>query len=463
MPSIERTRRRLVSVVGGSLFALGGCLGSDDATPTTSRTPEPTPSDSPTPTGTPEPTGTEPSTSTPQPPGWPKRVDGNPVVLDNDDGELFAVVSPVTGTNSELVALKQDGSVRWSTEFEANAHGGGPDEADEAGSEWSTWLTAETIYLAGGVHDEWWAVRAFDRGNGEEVWSYRRERTLSIRAVTAGSLLVTAEEIFVPETTHDTPEEPLTSEIYSVDRATGDATKLDECDGVSGATAHGNSAYVLAVDGLSAFDLRDGDLQWQRSRPSDGIGVFTDGDWVVTVAEYDERSKIAGVSVDGESQWTRHGPGTHGADTLYVPGTVYVGGSDGVVAVETDGTVAWQDDRPGGWFVHDEASGRVYTRSGAGADAAAAYGPEGEWLWTFDPDSKNAWPTCVTDEAVLATAITGDHASEPFQTVYSVDPQTGDGEPLVELDTVFSVETVSDRAYLATDSGIQAFEPSPGE
>lgn len=461
MPSIDPRRRRLISVLGGTLL-LGGCLGGDDQTPTATRTPEPTPSDTPTPSETP--TGTETPTPTPQPGGWPRRFDGNPVVLDEDGGDLFAVVSPVTGTDSALFALELDGSVRWTAEFEANTHGSGPNEPDEAGTEWSTWLTAETVYLAGGVHHEWWAVRAFDRASGEQLWSLREERVLSIRAVTDDSLLVTAEEIFVPETTHDTPEEPLTSELYRLDRTTGDATKLGERNGVRGATADGNTAYVLAMDSLSAFDFRgSGGRQWQRSLSGEGSGVFTDGDWVVAVAEHDEGSEIAGFAPDGEPQWTRHGPGTYGADTLFVDGTVHVGGAEGVVAIETDGTVAWQDDRPAGWFVYDRATGRVYTRSGAGADAAAAYGPDGEWRWTFDPDSKNAWPTCVTDGAVLATAITGEHADEPFQTVFSVDPESGTGSPLVELDTVFSAETVGDRAYLATDDGVQVFEPSPGD
>lgn len=463
MPSSDPRRRRFVSLLGGSLFALGGCLGEDGSTPTASRTPQPTGKESPRPTESEEPTETEPSTPAPQPPGWPMRFDGNVIVLDEDGGELFAVVSQQDEATSELVALKQDGSVRWSTEFDADSHGNGPDEPDEAGWEWSTWPTAETIYLAAGVRHEWWAVRAFDRESGDERWSFRRERQISIRDVTANSLLVTAEEIFVPETTHDTPEEPLTSDIYRVDKDTGDATKLGERDGVRDGTATTDSAYVLAMDSLSTFDMgEDVGVQWQRSLSGEGIGVFTDGDWAVTVAENGDRSEIVGFTADGDRQWSRDGPDTHSSDTLFDDDTIYAGGGDGVVAIRTDGTVAWRDARPAGWFIHDDSTGRVYTRSGTAADAAAAYDPDGEWLWTFDPDSKNAWPTSVTDDAVLATAITGRHASEPFYTVYSVDPADGTGSSLVEFDGIFSVESVGNRVYLAAEHQVHAFEPSPG-
>lgn len=463
MPSSDPRRRRFVSLLGGSLFALGGCLSDDGATPTASPTPEPTGNESPQPTESEEPTETEPSTPAAQPPGWPMGFDGNVIVLDEDDGDLFAVVSQQHEATAELVAVQQDGSVRWSTEFEADSHGNGPNEPDEAGWEWSTWLTPGAIYLAAGVRHEWWAVRAFDRESGDELWSVREERQLAVRDVTADWLLVTAEEIFVPETSHDTPEEPLTSFVYRVARETGEATKLGEADGVRGATATDDGAYVLGLDSLAAFELSgDNGVQWERQLSGEGVDAFTDGDWVVSIAENGKQSEIAGFSPAGDRQWSLTAPDTHSSDTLFVDDTVYVGGADGVVAVRTDGTVAWRDRRPGGWFVHDDSTGRMYTRSGMAADAAAAYGPEGEWRWTFDPDATNAWPTTVTDDAVLTTAITGEHADDPFKTVFSVDPETGDGSPLVGVDTVFSVESVGNRAYLATGEGIQAYEPSPG-
>ncbi|MFB6221078.1 MAG: hypothetical protein ABEH90_06530, partial [Halolamina sp.] len=399
-----------------------------------------------------------------QPADWPVTFGSNVVALDEDDGDLFAVLIDDTDMTGTLVSLAPDGTVNWDSEFPADEFGNGPDEADEAGWEWSTWVTTERVFLAAGIRHKSWTVRAFRRTTGDELWSFRKERQLAVRDVTPESLLVTAEEMFVPETTHDTPEEPLTSHVYLLDRETGDATRLGSLDGVRGGAATPDGAYLVTVNGVTAFDNAGGSesQRWQRPLSGEGIGVYTHNDRIVTLAKTEDRSEIVGFGPDSERRWQRQAPETHGSDSLFVDGVLYVGGGDGVVAVRADGTVAWRDDRPGGWFIYDDATGRVYTRSGVAADAAAAYGPDGDWRWTFDPDSKNAWPTTVTDQAVLATAITGDHASEPFYTVYAVDPETGDGSELVGLDTIFSVESVGNRAYFAAGRRIHAYEPAPG-
>jgi hypothetical protein len=460
MPSIDPERRRLLGALGGSLFALGGCLGGDDATPTATGTPARSETESPEPTDSPTATETESSTPVPQPDGWPMRFDGNVIAVDIHDGDLFALVVNEETSRTRLRALSPDGAVRWSTEFEADDHGHGPDEPDEPGWEWSTWATAEAVFLAAGMRHEWWAVRAFDRSDGTELWSFQGERRLAVRDVTADSLVVTGEEFFVPEYSHDTPEEPLVSEVYRLDRENGDATTLGRVEAARGAVADTDSAYVIAGSTLLALD--DGGRRWSQSLTGEAFGVYLDDGTVVTVAENGDASRVSGFSTDGTRQWQRDGPESHSSDTLFVDGVVYVGGGDGVAAIRSDGTVAWRDSRPGGWFVHDDATGRIYSRSGRAADAATAYGPDGERLWTFDPDSRNAWPAGVTDDAVLATAITGDHASEPFYTMYHVDPSTGEGSPLVGLDTIFSVESVGSRAYVAAGKQINAYEPTPG-
>lgn len=92
----------------------------------------------------------------------------------------------------------------------------------------------------------------------------------------------------------------------------------------------------------------------------------------------------------------------------------------------------------------------------------AAYAPGGGHRWTFDPGTSDAWPATVTDDAVLVTAMTGEHASEPSYTVYALDPETGRGGALTQVETIFAAEPVGSRAYLAAGSKIHAFEPSPG-
>jgi len=458
MPSIDRRRRRLVAALGGSLFTLGGCLGGESS-PTATDTGTPTATLPSTPTESPDPTASDASTPPEQPDGWPRTFEGNVIVLDEDGDDLFGVVANEGTNTSEILSLDADGSTLWSTAFEANDHGQGPNEADEAGWEWSTWPTPEAIYLAAGVRDEWWAVRAFDRSDGTERWSFRTERQLAVRDVTGDALLVTGEEFFVPEHSHDTPEEPLTSHIYRIDRESGAETMLGSLKGVRAATAADGGAYALAGDELVALD--DDGVRWRRSLLADGVGVWAAGSRLVTVAADGDRGQAVGFTPDGERQWEQRVPGANSTDTLFVDETLYVGGGTGVVAVRADGTLAWRDGHAGGWFIRDEATERTYTRSGRNAGAATAYGPDGERRWTFDPPSDNAWPDTVTDDAVLVTAITGGHANEPFYTMYAVDRDSGEGAELVSLDSIFSVESVGSRAYVAAGNQIHAYEPAP--
>lgn len=284
---------------------------------------------------------------------------------------------------------------------------------------------------------------------------------LAVRDVTDDSLVVTSEEIFVPENTHDTAEEPLTSRIYLLDRADGDATEFGSAGGVRAATAVEGRPYVLSTDELVAFGP-DG-VRWRRLLAGEGVGLWSHGDRLLAIASDGDRCRVAGFSTDGERRWGMRAPDAQSADTLFADGTFYVGGGSGVLAIRPDGTVAWRDGRPAGWFIHDDATDRVYSRSGASADAATAYTAGGTHHWTFDPPSNNAWPTTATDDAVLVIAITGDHASESFYTIYAVDPESGEGSALVGLDTVFSVDSVGDTAYLAVGDEVHAYAPSSGE
>lgn len=461
MPSTNRTRRRQFLAALGGTFLLGGCTGRPVGQPSD---PDPATESTPTPhTTTPDPR--TPETPAPEPGNWPVSLDGNVLSVDAAGGNLFAVVGGGSEPDSRMVSLAADGSVRWATPFEADEHGRGPDEADEGDGGWGTWVTDETVYLASGMRDTRWTVRAFARADGSVRWSFDAERRLAIRAVSENALLVTGEEFFVPEHSHDTPEEPLTSEFHLLDRATGEPTALGRLQGVTAATLAGDEAYAIAGERVVALD-GSGGIRWEYSLAGPGVELFSTPSGVAAVAEKSvsvgSGGRVVGVGADGDRQWRHDVPAAHGSDVLLADGTVYVCGGGGVAAVGLDGTVEWRDGRAGGWPVYDADTGRLYTRSGKGADAATAYGPEGGRRWTFAPPSNDAWPATVTDDAVLATAITADHADEPFTTMYAVDPETGEGGALVALDTIFATEPVGGRAYVAAGSDLHAFEPSPG-
>jgi outer membrane protein assembly factor BamB len=461
MPSTNptsRQRRRFLAGLGASVFALAGCVGREEpeADPGTERTPTPD-------TTTPEPSPSD--TPVSQPDGWPQRFGGNVLSVDADGEELFAVVGGGSEPDSRMVSLTPDGSVRWETPFEANEHGHGPDEPHEGDGGWGTWVTDDTVYLAAGMRHERWTVRAFARADGDVRWSYEAERQLAIRDVTADSLLVTAEEIFVPEHSHDTPEDPLVSELSLLDRETGEATALGSLDAVRAATLRDGDAYAIAGSQVVALDGTGGS-RWRYDLPGEGTELHPTADGVLAVANNDGmvggEARVVGIGPDGDRLWRHDVPAAFDNDVLFADGTLFAGGAAGVAAVRADGTLAWRDDRAGGWPVYDADTGRLYTRSGKSAGATTAYGPDGSRRWTFDPPSTNAWAAGVTDDAVLATAITGDNADEPFYTMYAVDPETGEGGELVQLDSIFAVEPVGSRVYVAAGSQIHAFEPSPG-
>jgi hypothetical protein len=110
MPSTNSTqRRRFLAGLGASLVTLSGCVGrqapsSTESGPGTERTPTPEPDPSDTPA--------------PEAEGWPVSADGNVLSIDATGEALFAVVGGGSESDSRMVALAPDGSVRWETPFE---------------------------------------------------------------------------------------------------------------------------------------------------------------------------------------------------------------------------------------------------------------------------------------------------------------------------------------------------------
>lgn len=455
----HHSRRAVLKVLAVSgLIGLAGCSDGDE--PSSSPTGPPTSSPSPTATTdrTDSPTAT--ATEAGWVSAWVETFDGNVVALDERGGQLFATVSDDTqDAGTRLYSLTpDDGAVRWRAAFDGEAFGPGPQEPDEPDDGWGTWLTPDRAYLVTGRRDEWHTVRAVDRASGTRLWSARRERELAVRGIHDGTVYATGREYFVPETTHDTPEDPLVSVVYALDAWSGEARWTDRFRGVADVGV--GPAGVAVVHGTRATLVgHDGERRWTAALGGGGLGAFVVGDRVLTVSEGGRReSVVRGFTPDGDERWRLTGPDTYGNDMLLDGERLHLGGRR-VLVVEPDGAVAWRDDRPGGWFLRDPATGRVYTRAGRGADAVRAYDADGRERWVFDPPSDNAWPATFTDRAVIATAITGEHASEPFYTTYVVDRTTGEGTELTPQDTIFSMEGVGERVYMAAGRRVHVFEP----
>lgn len=452
----DPSRRTVLGALGATL-GTAGCLGGQ-STPTRTATRSPVDHHTATvthgsTTGTDAATGTEAGWSS----AWVETFDGNVVSLDAHRGTLYAAASRDSRDCTFCAVDPTDGRVRWRQTVDGEALGPGPNEADEPDDGWGAWFAAGRAHLVTGRHDEWSALRTFDLADGWVAWSLRRDRLLQVRGVVDGTLYATGEELFVPAHTHDTPSEPLTSVVYAVDAATGTVQWTDRFDGVGGvgvgpagvAVHHGTQVTLLSPDGTR---------QWSTDLGGEGVRAYLADGVVLTVTRIGEETVVRGFDLDGRRLWKHRAPDVSGADALLAGGTLYLGGGS-MLAVRPDGRVRWRHSRPGGWFLREPSTGRLYVRGGRAAGSVSAYAADGSHRWTFDPPSTNAWPDGLTASAVLATAITGDQADEPFYTTYVVDPGTGAASKLVAFDSLFAVEGVGETAYLAVGPRIHAFEP----
>lgn len=202
-----------------------------------------------------------------------------------------------------------------------------------------------------------------------------------------------------------------------------------------------------------------------RSGPRSGrcrSATGTYWDWIADAAERifyltgeDAGAVLHGVATSGDGAWQRSLPVE---ELLVADGRLYAG-DEVVVAVEPDGTIAWRDTEHGQWLLLDPSADTLYTRSNRQADAATAYAVTGTERWTFDPPSNDAWPEAATRDAVVVSAITGEHADEHFLTLYSV---TANGEATAVLgkDTVFDALGLDGTVYLADGvSNLLALDP----
>jgi len=462
------SRRRTLRIAAGALAGAAGCLGDrDGSTPGGSPSGSPatmddeTPDDDPTPGDDDTPDGpvTTPGEVPEWRPEWTLTFEGRSVLgLDAADGLLYATLAG-DGASAVAAVDPREGAELWRTPAEGGAVAGSH-AADRgiARGKWGVTPAGAVVYAVAGPADdnEWSALHALDRSTGERRWSLRRERELAVAGVADGLVVATGLEFFPGEgetpVGHETPAEPLVTEVYGVDAADGTVRWTREFAGVADATTGPGGAYVAADDRLVALG-RDGATRFTYAR-GPATRVVAGGDRVYYLTGEDEGATVHGVAPGGGADWTRSLPV---GELLVDGGRLYAAGDD-VAAVAPDGTVAWRDGAHGQWLLTDPAGRTLYTRAGGMADRATAYdAAAGDERFTFAPPSSNAWPEAATDDAVAVTAITPE--SGAFNTVYAVD---GDGRATaaMERETVFDALGLDGTVYLADgQSRLGAYAP----
>ncbi|WP_049987777.1 outer membrane protein assembly factor BamB family protein [Halobellus rufus] len=467
------SRRRLlqfgVGAVAGTVAA-AGCLGrrggdvdrlslADDAPPPLSDGPTTTPGDLP--EWTPE---------------WTVSFDGwNVLGLDAasangansqsasggaDDDVLYATLSDADGASAVEAIDPADRTTLWRREMSGEAVGGSHVAYGRiARGGWGVTPTDDALYAVAGAADEreWTALHAFDRTSGDRRWTFERERELAVAGVSEGLVVATGLEFFPPPdvtpTSHQTPEEPLTTVVYGIDAADGSLAWERSFTAVRDVAVSPRGVVVAAADGLVALD-REGDDRFALEDVSARWVEIAEGRLFVRSGS-GEGATLSGVAPNGDVDWRLDAP----VEELLLDGDRLYAGGEAVLAVETDGTVAWRDDDYGQWLLLDPDGDTLYTRSGRSADAATAYDVSGAERWTFAPPSNNSWPETATAEAMVATAITGESADEPFKTVYAVDAD-GEATAALERDTVFDALGLDGTVYLADGrSNLLALSP----
>lgn len=440
------SRRRMLQLGVGALAATAGCL---DATGRSS----------------PDPVGDAPSTTPGDVPEWAPdwtlpfddwRVPG----LDASDGLLYATLNRTHGPSAVAAVDTADRSVRWLTESTGEAVGGSHAAyRNVSRGQWGVTIAEESVYAVAGPAEErrWSAVHALDRASGERRWSVRRDRELAVAGVADGIVVATGLEFFPGHDrtpiSHQTPEEPLTTVVYGLDADTGGVRWTREFVGVEDVAAAPDAVYVAAGNRLVGLG-RDGSRRFRYDH-GPARRVSATAERVFYLAGEEASATLHGVAPSGDGEWQREVP----VDELLLDGDRLYAGGDAVVGVEADGTVAWRDDDYGQWLLLDPDRDSLYTRAGVRADAATAYDADGSERWTFDPPSTNAWPEAATGDALVTSAITGDHADEPFLTVYAVDSE-GRATAALGRDTVFDAAGLDGTVYLADGvSNLVALSP----
>ncbi|WP_254279238.1 PQQ-binding-like beta-propeller repeat protein [Haloarcula marina] len=458
MPS----RRQFVAAAGSALAALAGCVdGETDpvtAVPTTDRTVRSATETAAEPPETDRPTDTEAPTEdslAEWSPAWTLETEfGHVLALTRDGTDLYATLSD-DGSRSAIAAVDYAAErLRWRTAFEGDAVVTSFLEQGNARDKWGVGVRDGTLYVVTGNTDDyaWTALHALDPATGERRWSFRRERELTVAGVIGDTVVAGGREFFVPESTHDTPEEPLPTAVYGLDAASGSVRWTREFRGV---TAGGTAASRVVVgegDRVTGLDA-EGHTLWSAST-TDPRAVLAVGDGVVVAAADGEGSTLRAFGSDGKERWRDTRPVE---EFLAVGDRLYALG-DETVAYDADGDVRWQVDGYSQWPLLAPDGETLYARAAVRANAVDAFSIPGSGRrFRYETPSNNGWPAGATDEMVVAEAITPDLAD--FTSLYAVDGESGSPMAVYRpTDAVFDVAGVDETAYAAIGDRVVAFE-----
>ncbi|WP_276275439.1 outer membrane protein assembly factor BamB family protein [Haloarcula regularis] len=300
--------------------------------------------------------------------------------------------------------------------------------------------------------DTWTRIHALDPDSGREQWSFARDRELAVAGVRDGTVVAGGLEFFVPDSTHDIPEEPLTTVVYGIDATSGDVRWSREFTAVEAATTATGGLAVASASGVTALDM-DGTERWSKST-GEARTVVPVGDGVVVAVEDGDRSTLRAFGPDGSERWQKR----RAVEVFLADGDRLYALGEETVAFDADGTVAWAVDGHGQWPLLAPDGETLYARAGVGADAVDAFSvPEGGRRFRWTTPSNNGWPTGATDSFVVAEAITPETAE--FTSLFAVDEQSG--EPMAvyrPAERVLDVAGFADVAYAGTGGRLLAFE-----
>jgi len=240
-------------------------------------------------------------------------------------------------------------------------------------------------FLAFGCDD--FRVRAFHT-DGTERWTYTADFEISSDPVLTDELVIVTDTDGL---------------VYAIERETGDAawTRTLETDssGHMYSPALGpERLYVGNHDTTWALSPDDGSTVWSTDddRPVGGSHAVVDGRIVgVTFAGFgEERGTVHALDPQtGAVQWFHELDQQYPSDAAVVEETVYVSDPDGLAARSaSDGTVKWRVQLGGGCGTPVVADGTVYVGSSSGIHA-------------IDTDGTIRWKTdAVTGDAGIAIA-----------------------------------------------------------
>lgn len=432
------SRRTFLSTLGAA--ALAGCLGDDDGDGDADASPTPDPDGTPTRTGsdgdddeTPE--HTRPPTTTPEywppddwSPAWSLGVDRTHVTDIRVAGDV-AYVAAIDPSGSEMGETTVAALPSESREFDWTASLPGETVAQSQGENArpnppAVLVDGDSLLVVTGddTGGRWNELSMLDRTSGDRQWSLRRDRRFDVLGVRDGVVYALARAFRRRTTDHyhgtDTPTPtPRDATLLAVDRSNGTVRWSREFRGVKAGAVGPESVFLGVMNELVALD-HGGNRRWRYRGthpthsvfPADGGAYFlTQPDWGRLVAH--------GVDAGESERWRSE---LHASRSATYDGDLFVGG-DRFGRFAPDGSVVWRTQEYAQWMVFAPADDRVYTRTGAMADAVGAYGlADGERAWTFDPPISNAWPETASADVVVAGGI-GDQG----RPLYRVDPDDG--------------------------------------